>query len=99
MKLLEPAETEIVGNWVLVDRHVERDEACERVHWLIEHSFDQLAYDPQWGLWETLFRDRTDGRYWERTYLQGEMHGGGPPSLRCLTAAEASKKYGITLDE
>ena len=32
----------------------------------------------------TLIRDRADGQLWERFYTLGEMHGGGPESLRCI---------------
>jgi len=43
--------------------------------------------------WETLYRDPTDLRFWELTYPHSEMHGGGPPMLRCITAEEAHAKY------
>jgi hypothetical protein len=29
--------------------------------------------------------------------LQGEMHGGGPPQLKCLIFQEVSKKYGASI--
>jgi hypothetical protein len=45
------------------------------------------------GGWETLFLDPTDGRYWERTYPQGEQHGGGPAALLLIRVADARKKY------
>ena len=47
------------------------------------------------GAWETLFRDPDDGRYWERVYPQGDLHGGGPPQLQVIDEAEAKRKYGI----
>ena len=43
-----------------------------------------------------LYRDPGDGRYWELAYPNGEMHGGGPPSLIMLTEQEAKTKYGLT---
>jgi Immunity protein 27 len=46
--------------------------------------------------WETLFRDPSDGRYWERTYLHSETQGGGPPSLFALSAEKAHAKYEFT---
>jgi hypothetical protein len=42
--------------------------------------------------WNALYRDPNDCRYWELTYPEGELHGGGPPQLRCLTADEARQK-------
>src|ERR1700723_3459159 len=44
--------------------------------------------------WEALYRDPSDGRYWERTYPQSETHGGGPPQLSTITLDEAERKYG-----
>lgn len=53
------------------------------------------------GGWETLYRDRRDGRFWELHYPQGEMHGGGPESLRLIDIADAAHKYfaGMTANE
>jgi len=93
MKLL-PHETELTGKWIVEGREARRDAICERIEWLIAEHLKQLAVSEQWGAWETLFRDPDDGRYWERTYPQGEMQGGGPPQLRCLSADEAKRKYG-----
>jgi len=45
----------------------------------------------------TLYRDPDDGRYWERTYPQSELHGGGPPELRVLATEDARQKYGAQL--
>ena len=43
--------------------------------------------------WETLYRDPRDGRLWELTYPQSEMHGGGPRRLHVLSRDEAAAKY------
>jgi hypothetical protein len=51
-----------------------------------------VAVGPESGARETLYRAPDDGRYWEWTYPQSEMHGGGPPQLKYLTYQEASKK-------
>lgn len=72
-----------------------KDSACERIEWLVDHHLKKIAHSPQSGAWETLYRDPENGRYWEKTYPKGEMHGGGPPALVCLTADEAVRKYGI----
>ena len=42
--------------------------------------------------WSTLFRDIT-GAFIERTYPQGQMHGGGPPKFAPITEEEARRKY------
>ena len=91
---LQPHETELTGKWIADGQEVHRDATCERVERLVADHLKQIALSEQWGAWETLFQDPDDGRYWERTYPQGELQGGGPPQLRCLSADEARRKYG-----
>ncbi len=93
MQRLQPNESEIVGAWVYEAGVMESDGQTKRIEWLIEHVLERIAFSPVDGAWETLFRDPGDGRFWERTYPQGEMHGGGPQALRCLTTEEAASKY------
>lgn len=90
---LNLAEKELVGQWIMKNGKVRRDAVCERIEWLIAHQLKEIAISKQWGTWETLFQDPDDGRYWERTYLQGDSHGGGPPSLRVLSSEQAKAKY------
>lgn len=96
MKKLEPDETSLVGQWVFDGTEVKEDETCRRIHWLVSNVFDEVAVSEQYGAWETLFRDSSDGRYWERTYPQSEMHGGGPPALNCVSEHYAQQKYKIS---
>lgn len=91
MNNLESTETSLIGNWVSDGKKMEADETCKRIEWLIENVLKQISK----GHWETLFIDPNDGRYWEHTYLQSEMHGGGPPSLVHISADEAREKYRI----
>lgn len=97
MDVIYPQETEIIGRWIAVDQSVKADDTCNRIKRLIANTLEHVAFDPKAGGWETLFRDRSDGRYWERTYPQSEMHGGGPPSLRCLPENVAVQKYNLSL--
>ena len=46
------------------------------------------------GGWSALHFDPADGRFWEYTYPQSELHGGGPPLMHVLSEAEAREKYG-----
>jgi hypothetical protein len=92
---LRPDETVLTGNWIVQNRQVSADATCERIEELISSQLQKVADDPQSGGWETLYKDPDDGRYWERTYPQGEMHGGGPPELRYLATEQAKKKYGV----
>jgi hypothetical protein len=93
----QPNEQILTGGWLVDDGCAFADASCERIAWLVAHHLQKIAEDPQRGAWETLYRDPDDGRYWERTYLQGEMHGGGPPQLKSVTSQEARKKYGASV--
>jgi hypothetical protein len=91
-----PTQTELMGRWEIVDGRVRADATGERIEWLTSNWLEKIAASKDSGGWETLFRDPDDGRYWERTYPQSEMHGGGPPSLIALSAEKAHAKYGFT---
>ena len=88
---LAPDETILTGQWITQDGRVVGDEACRRIHELTPH-LEKLG--TREGGWTTLYRDPTDGRYWEHTYPHGEWHGGGPPQLRYLSDGEAVELYG-----
>lgn len=92
---LRPDETLLVGSWVLTGKSVVGDSICKRIETLVATVLVHVADDPKSGGWESLFRDPSDGRLWERFYPQGEMHGGGPPSLRCLSISDAAAKYSL----
>ena len=89
---IKPGETEIRGALRRVGNRVEGDENCRRIDELLQSQLKEVARD-QTG-WETLYLDPGDGRLWELTYPQGELHGGGPPLLRHLAEQEARNKYG-----
>ncbi|MFZ1222484.1 MAG: Imm27 family immunity protein [Dokdonella sp.] len=98
MKKLQPAETDLVGDWVLGNKGLQADETTKRIEWLTSSALEKISDSPQWGAWETLFRDPDDERLWERTYPKGEMHGGGPPTLKNISPAQARAKYGIACE-
>ena len=91
--MIDPSETEIIGACIFVDGEVRADEACRRIEWLTTEYLIRVANSVKWGDWETLFQDPRDGRYWERTFPQGQMQGGGPPRLKVLGRSEAQSKY------
>ncbi len=93
---LQPHETELIGKWISEAKAVRGDATCERIKWLTENHLKQIALSPQYGAWETLFQDPDDQRYWEQIFPQSEMHGGGPPALKCLSTEKAKAKYNIT---
>lgn len=86
---IEANKTEFHGKWILSGKNVIADEIVEQIRYLTSTVLDKIAD----GDWEVLYRDPFDGRYWELTYLQSEMHGGGPPSLINVSTEIAKSKY------
>lgn len=84
-------ETEVRGNWIL-EGGVVADEMCRRIEWLKSNWLQRVSTDSSG--WEALYKDPYDGRYWELTYPQSELHGGGPPTLRFISDESAKSKYG-----
>lgn len=84
---------ELVGQWKVEGTRVVADEVCEEIERLTTSRLKQLAVSKEWGAWETLFVDSVDGRFWERTYPDGHLQGGGPPRLGVISEDEARRKY------
>ena len=89
----DPGETSLVGRWVVSGNGVAGDETCRRIRSLVASHLVELARTPDG--WSALYRDPTDGRLWEHSYPQSELHGGGPPALVCITARQAKDAYGV----
>lgn len=92
MMNLQPTETVLIGQWRFESGKILADAACERIEYLTREVLREIARDASG--WDVLFRDPNDGRLWELTYPQSEMHGGGPPQLKCMSAHDAGLKYG-----
>ncbi len=94
---LTPEDTDLIGNWILVNSKVVGDTPCERIEWLIANSLQKVAIAE--GGWSTLYRNPQDGRYWEHTYPRSEMHGGEPSRLTLLTEEQANTRYGHAISD
>jgi hypothetical protein len=87
------SENEITGRWLPDNKGgLVADEACRRIDAPGRSYLMSLGLDVSG--WEALNRDPVDGRLWGLTYPQGEMQGGGPPQLRCLSVQQAREKFG-----
>jgi hypothetical protein len=93
VKTLGKSETELEGKWIVEEGQVRADAICDRIEWLIANHLKKMGGSRQSGGWETLFQDPNDGRFWEKTYPLGGMHGGGPPMLCVVTEEQAHSKY------
>jgi hypothetical protein len=90
---LRPDERELTGASDDVREGAPGDEVDRRIFWLVRHRLRARASAN--GGWDQLFIDPRDGRYWELTFPQGNLFGGGPRRLRHLSAEEAAEKYGV----
>jgi hypothetical protein len=95
MTILKPTETILTGQWVLKGGRPVADDVCKRILALTRSQLVEIGRDASG--WNTLYRDPTDGRYWELVYPQGEPQGGGPPELRWLTTDQVRQMYGSQL--
>jgi hypothetical protein len=92
MRLL-PEENELVGQWIFRNNMIIPDSVCERIKFLLNNHLTLIKSDDSG--WNQLFKDNQDNRYWELSYPQGDLEGGGPPRLRSLSFEEANRLYNI----
>jgi len=93
MNPLEANEQTLEGQWVKVDGKVIADETTRRIEELISTALTKVATSEDG--WDTLYIDKRDGRKWELTYPHKEWHGGGPPTLACVSDSYARSKYSV----
>ena len=91
--LPKPDEEMIEGRWLVVGGKVVGDDATSRIEKLVAEHLAFIAVSADG--WSRLFRDPKDGRLWEHTYPQSQMHGGGPPRLAVISPEAARLRYRI----
>ena len=88
---LNKSENKLIGQWLFENGKMLKDPVSERIEWLINHHLKKIISAN--GGWDILYRDPEDERYWELSYPQSELHGGGPPCLTNFTKEAAIEKY------
>ena len=68
------------------------DPVDERIFWLVTRRLTLV--DTSEGGWLQLYRDPRDGRYWELSFPQGSLHGGGPRRLALAPRPAAIPREG-----
>ncbi len=86
---LKPEETELVGMWLDLGGSVTGDAVADRVAWLTAKRLKKLAEDGD--TLAELYRDPRDGRLWEKLF----PFSGGPATLRCISPADATDRFGV----
>ena len=94
---LAPGESRLDGAWVEHDGRRTLDHVDRRIFWLVTRRL--VPRGIAHGGWEQLYQDPRDGRYWELSFPEGSLHGGGPRRLECITADVARERYGAAVDE
>ena len=90
---LQPSENKLEGAVIVKDGKPVFDSVVERINWLIEHHLKYIASDDSG--WFSLYEDPVDGRLWEKSFNQSDVHGGGAPCLLLIEYCLAEKKYNL----
>jgi hypothetical protein len=86
-------ESQLVGSWVERDGARTLDDVDRRIFWLVTRRLVQRGIAH--AGWEQLYQDPRDDRFWELTFPEGSLHGGGPRRLTCVSGEVARAKYGL----
>jgi Immunity protein 27 len=93
---LEEGEIELIGQWTVKGPRITGDANCQRIQRLISDYLVSLGADESG--WDTLYRDPYSGKLWELSWPQSNLHSGGPPRLRLVSADDVRQKYGPVTD-
>ncbi len=85
--LINNNEIAIKGEWIFKDNQMTADDKCKRIESLILNYLKKIGNDSSG--WISIFIDPNDNRYWKKVYENSSLHGGGPPSLICISKKEA----------
>lgn len=85
------ARQSLVGSWIVRDGEVFLDEVALEIERRLRDELIKIASSTDG--WSSLLIDDSKNEYWELTYPQSEMHGGGPKTLSPISRGCAGSKY------
>lgn len=88
---LDPRESPLEGGWRIDCGSMRADEQTQRITWLLANLLQYVAQDASG--WQRLYQNPRDYHYWELSYPQSQLAGGGPPTLTWLTKEGAATTY------
>ena len=80
MKALENNEKLLEGKIIFQNGDFEFDETGKRIEFLINHNLIKIKSD--FSGWFILYQDKEDLRYWELSYPNSHLEGGGNSVLK-----------------
>lgn len=92
-KMISADEQIIKGKWLFENHEIRKDANSMRIEWLIKNHLKWISKDTSG--WLNLYKDPDDQRYWELQFEDSDFHGGGPPTLICISADAVAKRYNI----
>jgi hypothetical protein len=90
---IDPKEKELHGSIILREGELTFDDINKRISELINSHLIFVKTDKSG--WSKLYIDPDDSRYWELTFPESEIQGGGAYSLSNISQKEAQVKYEI----
>lgn len=94
--MIDPSEIELIGKWEYIDGKLVADSVSQTINRLISGGLVRVGSSKDG--WSTLYKDPDDGRFWELTYPESDLPGGGPPTLTWFSEQEAKEKYPSATD-
>jgi hypothetical protein len=90
--MINAEETEIRGCWLESFGRIIKDANTERIEKLTRDYLREVKRDA--SVWNVLYIDPKDSRYWELSYPDSGLSAGGPPLLKYLGREDVREKYG-----